>query len=254
VKDKIEHGTMRRVTDNDMPRPLPLEALVDADGQPSSATVISLPRHGLISRAKLLEIYAEDLVVLADEVRRAAYQEGLDQARFEVMESARRNEEKQRDADVQAETALSDKLQELDRVIGALQSQRMIVLHEAEGALIELVFGCLTQMLTRMALDDSLIRGLVSKALEELSMDDALTIRLSISDHAALSESGWLGRPPVEGKSIRWVPDAMLRAGDCMIDTARGTLDSGLDTKISALRDILVSAHKHSKNEHANQL
>lgn len=244
--------TMRRKSSEDLARPLPLESVASVPQGGSATEVVALSNHGLISRERLRHIYAEDLAVLMAEAREAGLEEGREQAALEAAAASTRESEARRRVEELAAEELREKLGQLDGVIGALQSQRGAVLHDAEEAIVELMYACLTHLLGRLAVEGDLIQALVSKALEDIPASEPLTVRLSLGDHAALAECGGLDRM-VEGRVTRFIADAKLRTGDCMIESARGTLDCGLERQLSGLRDVLIAVAQREEGRHARQ-
>ena len=104
---------------------------------------------------------------------------------------------------------------------------------EMEQALSHMACAMTRKLLADVPVDAERMRAVVAQALEELSKDADLEIRMHPSDMELLqNESG--GSPSVmfshEGQ-IELVPDARLTRGGCYIKTPFGDFDATLESK-----------------------
>ena len=114
----------------------------------------------------------------------------------------------------------------------ALSLPEALAAHAAEAELlaVEVAFASVTRLLGDKSADRSLMGHLCQRIVHEYGHHPA-TLRVSEADMPLL-ESIELGIP-VEA-------DRRLAPGQCVIDTARGQFESGLDVRLDALRKTLL--------------
>jgi len=242
-----ENPTIRKVTEPSAARPLALEPLEPIQG----SRPILTPQYGLITREHLQQIYADEIATVMEDARRTGFEEGLSRGVSEATEQARMEAAELSKRQKESEAALAERLSRLDATVEGLRAQRSAFFHEAEGALVELAYGCLVKMLGDMASDVSLVRGLVQTAMESVALDGPLTVRVSVGDHFLLADSGALDQLRDKGLA-RVVADPHLGAGDCLIESPRGVLDAGLKTQLETLAVVLARAHQDRRRPDAS--
>ena len=102
---------------------------------------------------------------------------------------------------------------------------------ECEEAAVEGAYAALLQVLGRRAGERTLMQELCEHVLERQGRGP-LTLRLASVDCAHV------GMPD----EIRIVPDPTLAPGSCVVESPRGGVDTGLDVRLSALRDAFLEA------------
>jgi flagellar assembly protein FliH len=111
-----------------------------------------------------------------------------------------------------------------------LSQARDGVLADAEDMLVEIAFAAVCRIVGEQgARRDTLLR-VVAEASATARQRDQLTIRLH-PDDAALLRLGAHGPEPL----VRFVGDASVQLGGCMVDSAAGTLDARFETQLSML-------------------
>jgi flagellar biosynthesis/type III secretory pathway protein FliH len=84
------------------------------------------------------------------------------------------------------------------------------------------------------AIDDAIVRGVVQKALQEFPIDQPLVIRVHPADLEALQGAEREGTGlPVEGRAeVRWLGDARVQHGGCLVEGRERIVDGRVDTAL----------------------
>ena len=81
--------------------------------------------------------------------------------------------------------------------------------------------------------DGQAIANLVRRALAEFVLDQPLTVRLHPQDLALIGEAhGAADAPALSAHTTRWVPDAQLVRGGCLVEGRERIVDGRLDTAL----------------------
>jgi flagellar biosynthesis/type III secretory pathway protein FliH len=113
----------------------------------------------------------------------------------------------------------------------SLQEAVSMYATDAESLAVEVGFASVTRLLGEKSADRTLMNALCQRIVHEYGHPPA-TLRISEADLPLLA-SVELGIP-VEA-------DRRLAPGQCVIDTARGQFESGLDVRLDALRRTLLA-------------
>ncbi|HTD29841.1 MAG TPA: FliH/SctL family protein, partial [Xanthomonadaceae bacterium] len=121
--------------------------------------------------------------------------------------------------------------EQLRKAASSLQQAVAKYAEDAELLAVEVAFASVTRLLGDKSADRSLMGELCQRIVHEYGHPPA-TLRVSEADMPLLA-SIELGIP-VEA-------DRRLAPGQCVIDTARGQFESGLDVRLEALRRTLLA-------------
>lgn len=156
---------------------------------------------------------------------------GLQQAQEEIDRRAGEVERKlagERQAEQALATRERGRLQEL---INGLDSALRANAAQAEEIAVEVAFACTVRLLGEKLADRSLMVELCQKIATEYAHPSAT---LRVSDTDLLLFEGLQLDIPVSA-------DRRLAAGQCVIDTARGQFQSGLEERLEALKQALLA-------------
>lgn len=163
--------------------------------------------------------------------RDQGFAEGMRSAELEVRQQVANIEARLREEHAAALQRLQAGEEQLQQMTSSLQASLDACAADAEMLAIEVAFASVTRLLGEKSADRSLMRDLCRSIVYEYGHPPA-TLRVSEADMPLL-ESVELGIP-VEA-------DRRLAPGQCVIDTARGQFDSGLDVRLDALRKTLLT-------------
>lgn len=95
------------------------------------------------------------------------------------------------------------------------------------------------------SIDDAIVRGVVRAALQEFPIDQPLVIRVHPADLEALQSAERDGTAlPVEGRSdVRWVGDARVQPGGCLVEGRDRIIDGRVDTALERTYRRLTYTH-----------
>jgi len=151
----------------------------------------------------------------------------------------------------QAEAALATVSEALAQALLATGSLRARLLQESEEDLLKLsVLIARTVVLRELSLDPELLAGVVQGAVELASDGGEVLVRLHPDDYAQISR-----RPEFAGLSegkrrITLKGDPTLAAAGCLVETARGNLDAGLDAQLDEIYRRLFEEKSSRRGEH----
>jgi flagellar assembly protein FliH len=149
------------------------------------------------------------------EARQTAFQQGKQQGREE------------------AATEVKAASERLAQMLGELASFKRKMRIEAEMELVNLSLAIARRILNReLHTDPEAIQGVVHAALSTVQRREIFRIRVYPAGADVVKSA--LARMGVS--SIEIVPDASLRTGDLLIDTALGELDASLDTQLQEIQ------------------
>lgn len=156
----------------------------------------------------------------------AAYLRGMEQGR-EQGEAAERA--RLRGAMMAAESALDD--------VGAGESRWLTNVEENIAAIAVAVAH---QLITREVTTASdVIVEIVTRAVQEFALDQPLSIRVNPGDLAALLSAERAGGDEqtaiTRGRETRWVSDARIESGGCVVEGRERIVDGRVDTALERL-------------------
>jgi flagellar assembly protein FliH len=213
---------MRRLTP--LPGSTPPLSLADALAATAAPAVVD-------NQADERDLARREREALFADVRRDAAAKGLADAEAEI---GRRTDAIS--ARLQAEhalalSALRERMDAMSQLAAALSEAVGRHRRECEEAAIEAAYAALLQVLGDKAEDRSLMPTLCAHILRTRGAGP-LTLRLSPADCALVE--------PAE--DVRLVPDVTLASGRCIVESARGGSDTGLDVRLEALKNAFLEA------------
>ncbi|MCC7052685.1 MAG: hypothetical protein IT355_05420 [Gemmatimonadaceae bacterium] len=90
-----------------------------------------------------------------------------------------------------------------------------------------------------VSLSNDIVFGMVTRAVQEFGLDQPLTIRVNPGDHESLnaadrSDDTELARTTAP-RELRWVPDARIEPGGCVVEGRERIVDGRVDTSLERL-------------------
>ena len=177
--------------------------------------------------------------LLFDEARDHGFTEGMRSAEYEISRRVANIEDRLRSEHDAALTRLQSDKDQFRQMASSLQASLDDCAESGESLAIEVAFASVTRLLGEKSADRSLMRDLCRNIVLEYGFPPA-TLRVSEADMPLL-ESVDLG--------IRVEADRRLMPGQCVIDTARGQFESGLDVRLDALRKTLLAAMAEHRSQ-----
>ena len=171
--------------------------------------------------------HEETRQVLQDALRdgyEQGYQQGLEQGRADGMRELQ-----------QMQQAAAEKI---DSVMSSLREERQSMLRESEQEIVALVFDIVDKVLAvEMDRSEQWIISQVKQAVKQLEGEGSGRLRV----HPDNLERARAAAEPLleaEGKAgkLAVAADSALHPGGFVLDTDRGTIDSGVETKLSKLK------------------
>lgn len=194
---------------------------------PASAVAPAAPA-GPTERERILEA-----------ARREGYAQGLSEADAEISRRVREALAEFEEHRAQAESrtnAAIESLAQLARGVEAAVSEHQRI---AEETAVEAAYAALLRLLEGRADDRSLLLDFCRQALHDSGIG-AASLRVAPSEAVDVLRQA-LGIPVIE--------DASLGAGQCVVESARGASDTGLDVRLEAMRQAFLgglAAHRRT--------
>lgn len=173
------------------------------------------------------------------EAQRSAWREQAEQElRAAYGEAERRGLE---DGAAQAQRVAEDLVQaqvaRLQAAAGALLQAQGTLAPSLQEDAVELAFTIVCRVLGEQAATRAGIYAMLQVQLAALRERRDLTVRLHPADCALMAAAEVDG-----GAALRYVPDAGIELGGCLIDSPAGTLDARLEYQLGQLRQALAAA------------
>ena len=175
---------------------------------------------------------AERLQAAFDEARDRGFDEGMKDAAKEVQRRFDRAAQELREAQDKAMAELERKQKALQALLANLPEALNRHAEDCETLSVEVGFAALARLLGELDADRTLMMKLCRSVLRDFGQPSA-RLRMSEAD-LALIDANALG--------VAIEPDRRLAPGACVIETARGQIDSGLDVRLEAIRQGLLQA------------
>jgi flagellar assembly protein FliH len=165
----------------------------------------------------------------------SALKEEVERAVQAQIGQAQRNafEEGKKTGRTEAMTEIQAANDRLSQTLRDLVNMKRRVRSEAEADIVKLSLAVARRILYReLAVDPESIQGIVHAALQKLQNRQITTIRMSPASSegvkAALEKAGASGM-------ITLTPDARMRSGDLIFETALGDLDASVETQLQEI-------------------
>jgi flagellar biosynthesis/type III secretory pathway protein FliH len=171
-----------------------------------------------------------------DGARERGLAEGLKDAEREIAERVSKIEERLRIAHEAAVAKLEAEQLRLRKYISALTAALQDHSIDSETMAVEVAYAAVVRILGEKSADRTLLPDLCRTIVREYGHPPA-TLRVSDVDFSLFESAEF--DIPVEA-------DRRLLPGQCVIDTARGQFESGLDVRLEALtRSLLAAVAEH---------
>jgi len=168
---------------------------------------------------------------MLEEARELGHRQGMADAEREIAQRVENIESRLRVEHEAAIVQLHAREERVQQFADALQSALDVHARDAEMLAVEVAFAAVIRLLGEKSADRSLMLDLCRAVVREYGHPPA-TLRVSEAD-LSLFETNTLDIP-VE-------VDRRLVAGQCVIDTARGQFETGLDIRLAALSKALLA-------------
>lgn len=133
----------------------------------------------------------------------------------------------------EARAELESAAEALAQALEATAALRPQLMHEAEEDLLRLsVLIARKVMLREFSCDPGILAGLVRGALELATEAGEIVVRLNAEEYQVVAECREFRELLSENRSLSLKPDPSLPPAGCLVETARGNIDAGLDAQL----------------------
>ncbi len=152
-----------------------------------------------------------------------------ERSRAEAAAYSRGRADGERAVRAEADEQVSLTVQALSEAIELLQQNETRWVGHAEENIAALAVMVARHIVQReLTTDPSFVREIVERALAQYPVDQEITVRLNPTDLAAC-------RAPIEAngpREIRWISDASIQRGGCLMEGRERILDGRIDTAL----------------------
>lgn len=150
----------------------------------------------------------------------------------------------------QAEAELAPLAQALEQALAATATLRSQLMHEAEEDLLRLsVLIARTVMLREFACDPGILAGVVRAALELTSEGGEVLVRLNPAEYALVADTPEFQALSGEKPGVVLKGDPAVGRAGCLVESARGTIDAGVDAQLDDILRRLAEAKSERREE-----
>ena len=161
---------------------------------------------------------------------------------------ARGRAEGERAAEAAAALRLETQVRHLTATIDQIASLRVGMMKKTERELVRLAVAMAERIVRReVRIDRGLLATMAQVAIERLGENVAATIHLHPGDHEAVAAR----RDPALGQAIELVADPSVEPGGCLVRSAFGIIDAGIETQIREVARALLG-DEHEQEAGAN--
>lgn len=171
------------------------------------------------------------LQAVFDEARARGFDEGMKDAAREIDRRVERIAQSLKDEHAIAVASLKQAEEAQRQLLEGLQGALRQYADDGEVLAVEVAYAAVARLFSDKAADRNLMLDLCRTVVREFGHPPA-TLRVSDPDFALLDNAQL--DIPVEA-------DRRLAPGQCVIDTARGQFESGLDVRLEAIKQSLLS-------------
>ena len=140
-------------------------------------------------------------------------------------------------------------VERLQAVVEEAQRRRDRALALAEEDVVKLALAVAERLVRReVAAGPEVTASIVRSVLQEMPAASAgrVVVRLHPDEHRLLARAWGARRPGDLGPvQIEWVADPGVEPGGCFIETEMGTIDAGLETRLTEVASGLLDAMRH---------
>ncbi len=137
-----------------------------------------------------------------------------------------------------ATEAMHQQLQTIASIASNVTVDKGELIRECEAQVVDLVIDVARKVLGReISLDRSVVVKLVDKALERVTGQVVLRIRVNPSEYELVRQH-WLERGGRDDETmpLEIVADKRVKPGGCVVDTQGGTVDAQIDVQLTEIR------------------
>lgn len=193
------------------------------------------------------------------EARNAGYEEGRAQGEKDGYEAGlakalehaeREHHALQKDHEA-SQQKLADALARINHLAEAMFRERMRFLDDAEDDMVSLAFEAFCRVLSETALTRDMLKSGVVNALANWRGKTALEIHVHPEDLLWLEGDKDLSAQFLAQRNhaIRWVANAEVVLGGCMLHSTEGGLDARLDIQVDMLKVMLLETRATRRTE-----
>lgn len=136
----------------------------------------------------------------------------------------------------QAESDLAKVSEALAHALLATGSLRSQIVHEAEDDLLRLsVLIARKVMMRELSIDPGIVAGLVHGAVELAADEGEIVVRLNPEDYQVVAYSPEMAVLSRDKKRVTLKEDPAVRPAGCLVETARGTIDAGIEAQLEEI-------------------
>jgi flagellar assembly protein FliH len=208
----------------------------------SSTTWMPMPMGTDAPRApSFFDVEIEDTEAVAEAGRRAAAELAAAQAQQAAIDAAYlRGVEEGRDQGEQAERArLRGAMMATESALDDMREGEARWLANIEENIAAIAVAVAQQIVTREVTTTSdVVVEMVTRAVQEFGLDQALSIRVNPGDLEALMSAERDGETTTvitRGREVRWVSDARIDKGGCVVEGRERIVDGRVDTGLERL-------------------
>lgn len=146
---------------------------------------------------------------------------------------------------------LADALEKMQQMAESVARQKAGFLEGAEDDMVALVFEAFCRVLGETAASRDMVRSGVVNALAHWRGKAALEIHVHPEDLKWLEgDKDWSTRVAAHAHhTIRWMANAELAVGGCMLRSTEGALDARLDVQVEAFKTMLLQTRAARRTE-----
>jgi flagellar assembly protein FliH len=203
-----------------------------SESRAAAAATVERAPHPSAADTLRAEIRQQLRVETDAELRRLADVE-RDRARAEGLAAARSV------AAGEMEEARAELRVEIDLALEALEGAHAAALRKLEASVGEVAFAAVCRFVSSQGASRDFVRALVEQACSGLRGETLATARLHPRDIALLDDLLSDGAMRIQSLGLRLRVDESLPLGGCIVETASGELDGGLESQLRQLRAVL---------------
>ena len=202
---------------------------LESTGRDHSVGPLRFRSHGRLGREVQPAEVEEDLSAELERLRTALFQ--AEQQRIADVSLAREQGAKQARAAMEEEAGeqLAEARREIIDAVEAFETERKRYFADAEAEVVKLALALSRRILNREAkLDPLMLRGVVRVAVEQMTSEDEVRLRVPRADVAAWTEI-------LQGEDVQVEGDAGMQPGGCELYTKCGSVDLGVEAQLSEI-------------------
>jgi flagellar assembly protein FliH len=130
---------------------------------------------------------------------------------------------------------------QMDAAVKSLAEERRQMLKDLECDILELVFDIVQKVMdAEMPRSTGWIAEMVKVAMQQMEGDDSVVMKVAAGARQRMAEvSKKMMAAAGKAGRLTIVADSKLPPGGCVIDTGKGVIDTGLESKLDKLKTVL---------------